>query len=65
MAKAFPPAASIARTTSSAFAGEPLKVMATAAPSGASRLAIAAPMLRDAPVTRATLPESFFMLFVI
>jgi hypothetical protein len=35
-------------------------VSATAPPSAASRLAIAAPMPRDPPVTSATLPVSFF-----
>src|SRR5215472_11138776 len=34
--------------------------MATTAPSAASRFAIAAPMPREPPVTRATLPSSFF-----
>ena len=36
--------------------------MATAAPSLASRLAIAAPMPREPPVTRATLPASLFVV---
>src|SRR5205085_3843949 len=64
MASAFPPAAVIERTTSSAFAGEALYVRATAAPSVASRLAIAAPMPREPPVTSATLPASFLVMFV-
>src|SRR6266849_10280571 len=62
IASAFPPAASIERTTSLALPGDALYVRATAAPSVASRLAIAAPMLREPPVTSATLlasPESF------
>jgi len=42
-----------------------LYVRATAAPSVASRLAIAAPMLREPPVTSATLPASFFVMFVL
>jgi hypothetical protein len=33
--------------------------MATAAPSAASLFAIAAPMLREPPLTRATLPARF------
>src|SRR5882672_1134556 len=39
--------------------------MPTAAPSAASRLAMAAPMLREAPVTRATLPASFLFSVLI
>src|SRR5882762_7963997 len=64
IASAFPPAASIERTTSSALPGDALYVRATAAPSVASRLAIAAPMLREPPLTSATLPASFFAMFV-
>jgi len=37
--------------------------MATLAPSAASRLAMPAPIPRDAPVTSATLPASFPVLF--
>jgi hypothetical protein len=37
-------------------------VIATLAPSAASRLAIAAPMPRDPPVTNAALPDNFAML---
>jgi hypothetical protein len=36
------------------LSGEALQVCATAAPSAASRFAMAAPMLRDPPVTNAT-----------
>jgi hypothetical protein len=61
-ARARPPAASMARTTSSAFCRALAKVMATAAPSAASRCAIAAPIPRDPPVTRATLPASCFVI---
>jgi hypothetical protein len=39
--------------------------MATLAPSAASRRAIAAPMPRDAPVTRATFPASFPVLLLL
>jgi hypothetical protein len=39
--------------------------MATAAPSAASRFAIAAPMLREPPVTRATLPARFLEFIFI
>src|SRR5207253_9399271 len=65
IASAFPPAASIERTTSLALPGDALYVRATAAPSVASRLAIAAPMLREPPVTSATLPASFLVMFVL
>src|SRR5258705_11976394 len=65
IASAFPPAASIERTTSLALPGDALYVRATAAPSVASRLAIAAPMLREPPVTKATFPASFFVMFVL
>src|SRR5207245_11775744 len=65
IASAFPPAASIERTTSLALPDDALYVSATAAPSVASRLAIAAPMLREPPVTSATLPASFFVMFVL
>src|SRR6266404_912856 len=64
IASAFPPAASIERTTSLALSGDALYVKATDAPSAASRLAMAAPMLREPPVTSATLPVSFFAIFV-
>src|SRR5437867_1172610 len=64
IASAFPPAASIERTTSLALPGDALYVRATAAPSVASRLAIAAPMLREPPVTSATMPASFLVMFV-
>ena len=39
--------------------------MATAAPSEASRFAIAAPIPREPPVTSATLPSSFFEFVVV
>src|SRR5438477_4229571 len=65
IASAFPPAALIERTTSSALAGDALYVRATAAPSVASRLAIAAQMLREPPVTSATLPARIFVMFVV
>src|SRR5258708_4978724 len=45
--------------------GNALYVSATAAPSVASRLAIAAPMLREPPVTSATLSASFLVTFVL
>src|SRR6266404_2302065 len=64
IASAFPPAASIERTTSLALSGDALYVRATDAPSAESRLAMAAPMLREPPVTSATLPVSFFAMFV-
>src|SRR5258708_9811608 len=65
IAGAFPPAASIERTTSLALPGDALYVMATAAPSVASRLAMAAPILREPPVTSATLPASFLVMFAL
>jgi hypothetical protein len=37
-------------------------LMATSAPSRASRFAIAAPTPRDLPVTNATFPASFFAM---
>src|SRR5438270_4504995 len=59
MAIALPaPAARIAATSSSAFCGDAEYVIATAAPSLASRRAIAAPIPRDAPVTNAAFPLS-------
>src|SRR5207247_9469323 len=64
IASAFPPVASIERTTSLALPGDALYVRATPAPSVASRVAIAAPMLREPPVTSATLPASFLVMFV-
>src|SRR5262245_47603876 len=49
-------------TTSFAFCGELEYVIATAAPSSANRFAIAAPMPREAPETKATLPLSVFAM---
>src|SRR5580658_9442583 len=55
IATAFPPPSSIALTTAEAAATSFAYVMATLAPSAASRFAIAAPMPREPPVTSATL----------
>ena len=51
-----PPAAVIDATVSSAFAGEAPKAIATWAPSPANAWAIARPIPREAPVTRARRP---------
>src|SRR4051812_22118845 len=59
------PAALISAITAFAFSGELTYVIATSAPSRASRLAIAAPMPRLPPVTSATLPESEDMLLFL
>ena len=58
IARPLTPSASSARTTSSALSGELWNVIATDAPSRASRFAMAAPIPRDAPVTSATFPSS-------
>jgi hypothetical protein len=59
MAIAFPPAPSMAFTTDAA-ASAPLEyVIATLAPSAARRFAIAAPMPREPPDTKATLFVNF------
>src|ERR1700677_2105725 len=52
---AFPPSRSIVLTTAEAAAASFVYVMATLAPSAAKRLAIAAPIPREPPVTSATL----------
>src|ERR1700733_11814596 len=52
---AFPPSRSIVLTTAEAAAASFAYVMATLAPSAARRFAIAAPIPREPPVTRATL----------
>src|SRR5713101_1641955 len=52
---ALPPSRSIASTTAEAALASFAYVMATFAPSAARRLAIAAPMPREPPVTSATL----------
>ena len=54
IAIAFPPSRSIALTTAEAALASFAYVMATLAPSAASRFAIAAPMPREPPVTSAT-----------
>src|SRR5580692_11383283 len=54
IARAFPPLRSIALTTAEAALTSFAYVMATLAPSSASRFAIAAPMPREPPVTSAT-----------
>jgi hypothetical protein len=58
------PVASILATSASASALPPAKLTTTANPSAARRVAIAAPMPRDAPVTIATLfaVEPIFVL---
>ena len=56
------PSFSISATTALALSGELTYVMATSAPSAARRLAMAAPMPRLPPVTRATLPWSVDMV---
>src|SRR5579863_9705972 len=55
MAMAFPPPSSMALTTAEAAPASLAYVMATLAPSAASRFAIAAPIPREPPVTSATL----------
>ncbi len=55
---AWPPAARISCTTLSASSLAVRALTATAAPAWASASAIARPMLREAPVTSATLPVS-------
>src|SRR6202521_4996675 len=54
IATAFPPASSIALTTAEAALASFAYVIATFAPSAARRFAIAAPMPREPPVTKAT-----------
>src|ERR1700691_383079 len=61
---AFPPARSISLTTDAAASAPFVYVSATAAPSAARRLAIAAPIPREPPVTSATLPSSLFDIAV-
>src|SRR3989475_11161097 len=65
MARAFPPAPSIALTTDSAASAPFVYVMATFAPSAARRLAIAAPMPREPPVMSAIFPSSFFDIVLL
>src|SRR5580658_2057895 len=60
MASAFPPLCSIALVTAAAAPASFAYVMATLAPSAAKRFAIAAPIPREPPVTRAILPSSLF-----
>src|SRR6202040_1111946 len=62
MATAFPPSSSIALTTAEAAPASFEYVMATLAPSAARRLAIAAPMPREPPVTSAIFPSSFLVI---
>src|SRR5712671_2088626 len=62
MAIAFPPAPSISLTTEAAASAPFEKVIATFAPSAASRLAIAAPIPREPPVTSAALSVRFAMM---
>ena len=62
MATARRPFASMARTTSAARSADRSYVMATSAPFSASASAMAAPMPREAPVTRARLPASSVMV---
>src|SRR3982074_418662 len=57
---AFRPARSIALTTDAAASAPFVYVIATFAPSAARRLAIAAPMPREPPVTSAIFPSNFF-----
>ncbi len=59
IATAFPPLRSMAFTTAEAALASFAYVMATLAPSAASRFAIAAPMPRDPPVMSATLLANF------
>src|ERR1035441_3765673 len=65
MAMAFPPLPSMAFTTSVAELESFAYVIATLAPSEARRFAMAAPMPREAPVTIANLPSSFFDIFFL
>src|SRR6266849_486302 len=58
---ALSPADSISRTSSRAFSGELKYVKATDAPSAASRRTMPAPIPREPPVTRATLPLNDFV----
>src|SRR5262245_59482719 len=53
-----PPARRISSTTASAASRRSAKFTITAAPSRAKTCAVALPMPRDAPVTRATFPSS-------
>src|ERR1700693_4425540 len=59
---ALPPDASTARATASASARLLRALTTTDAPPSASASAIAQPMLRPAPVTIATFPESSLLL---
>src|SRR6266404_10009774 len=65
MAIAFPPGRSISLTTEAAASAPLVYVIATLAPSAASRLAIAAPIPREPPVTIATLPANFCPLLLL
>src|SRR6266404_2893745 len=65
MAIAFPPGRSISLTTEAAASAPLVYVIATLAPSAASRLAIAAPIPREPPVTIATLPANFCLLLLL
>src|SRR6266852_5253162 len=65
IAIAFPPSRSIAFTTAEAALASFAYVIATLAPSAARRLAIAAPMPREPPVTTATLPANFCPLLLL
>src|SRR6266404_5818645 len=65
IAIAFPPSSSIAFTTADAALASFAYVIATLAPSAARRLAIAAPMPREPPVTTATLPANFCPLLLL
>src|SRR5258705_11285601 len=62
---AFPPACSISLTTDAAASAPFVYVMATFAPSAARRLAIAAPIPREPPVTSAIFPSSFLDIFYL
>src|SRR6267143_4007699 len=62
---ALPPARSISVTTDAAASAPFVYVMATLAPSAARRLAMAAPMPREPPVTSAIFPSSFLDIVVL
>src|SRR5271168_4003387 len=62
---AFPPARSISFTIAAAASAPFVYVIATFAPSLARRLAIAAPIPRDPPVTSAALFFRFAMMIIL
>src|ERR1700750_1726011 len=65
MAIAFPPSRSISLPTPAAESAPFEYVIATVAPSAAKRLAMAAPMPREPPVTSAIFPSSFLFMICL